>query len=74
MIDRVDVFVFLDDVQYVRREWKNRNRIRKTETGAETKWLTLPVRKQPQKTSMTETLISDDSDWRAAHLNSLREV
>ena len=28
MIDRVDIFVFLDDVQYPRKHWANRNKIR----------------------------------------------
>ena len=40
LIDSVDEFVLLDDVQYTRRDWRNRNRI-KTEQG--TRWLTIPV-------------------------------
>jgi hypothetical protein len=36
----VDVFVFYDDVQYDRRGWRNRNRIR---TPHGTQWLTIPV-------------------------------
>jgi hypothetical protein len=36
----VDEFVFLDDVQYTKNDWRNRNRI-KTPTGS--LWLTLPV-------------------------------
>lgn len=35
-----DVFVFLDDVQYTRRDWRNRNKIK---TAAGTEWLTVPV-------------------------------
>ena len=33
LIKRSDVFVYLDDVQYVKREWKNRNKIRKKPTS-----------------------------------------
>jgi hypothetical protein len=40
LIRRSDVFVFYDDVQYDRRGWRNRNRI-KTPHG--TRWLTIPV-------------------------------
>jgi hypothetical protein len=39
-IHEVDVFVFLDDVQYTVRDWRNRNRIK---TGDGTVWLTVPV-------------------------------
>ncbi|HEX8409247.1 MAG TPA: WbqC family protein [Thermoanaerobaculia bacterium] len=40
LIHDVDEFVFLDDVQYTRQDWRNRNRI-KTDRGA--RWLTIPV-------------------------------
>jgi hypothetical protein len=40
LIGRCDVYVMFDQVQYVRRHWHNRNRI-KTATGVE--WLTIPV-------------------------------
>ena len=36
----VDEFVLFDDVQYTRRDWRNRNRI-KTPNG--TAWLSIPV-------------------------------
>lgn len=39
-IDRADVFVLLDNVQFKKNEWQNRNRI-KTAQGPQ--WLTVPV-------------------------------
>jgi len=39
-IASVDAFVFLDDVQYTARDWRNRNQI-KTPKGVE--WVTVPV-------------------------------
>lgn len=36
-----DVFVYMDDVQYLERDWNNRNKV-KTPQGGE-KWLTVPV-------------------------------
>lgn len=39
-MSRADVFVYLDDVQYTKNDWRNRNRI-KTKDG--TQWLTVPV-------------------------------
>ena len=41
LIASVDEFIFLDDVQFTKRDWRNRNQIR-TSTGP--KWLTVPVK------------------------------
>ena len=38
-INMADIFVFYDDVQYTKRDWRNRNRV-KTPGGV--KWLTIP--------------------------------
>ena len=40
IIHDVDTFVFHDDLQYTKGDWRNRNRI-KTPVG--TRWLTIPV-------------------------------
>jgi hypothetical protein len=68
MIRRVDEFVLYDDVQFTKRDWRNRNRI-KTAHGAQ--WLTIPVEVkgkffQPIK----ETKISDPA-WAQTHWRSL---
>lgn len=56
---RADVFVFYDDVQYDKRGWRNRNRV-KTPQGS--KWLTIPVQ---QRHGLGPTEIrSVEIDWR----------
>ena len=40
MINSVDEFIFYDEMQYTRRDWRNRNKI-KTTSGLI--WLTVPV-------------------------------
>ena len=40
IIHDVDRFIFYDDLQYTKNDWRNRNRIRTPEGTA---WLTLPV-------------------------------
>ena len=40
LIRSVDEFVLFDDVQYTRRDWRNRNRIKTADGPA---WLTIPV-------------------------------
>jgi hypothetical protein len=68
MIAAVDEFILYDDMQYTRRDWRNRNQI-KTPQGAQ--WLTVPVLvkgKYHQKIRETEI---DGADWAAAHWKAL---
>ena len=58
-IDCADVFVLLDNVQFKKNEWQNRNRI-KTANGLQ--WLTVPVTyKYPQL--MNEVEINSRDKW-----------
>lgn len=41
MIAAVDEFILYDDMQYTRRDWRNRNQF-KTQQGVP--WITVPVR------------------------------
>jgi hypothetical protein len=66
----VDEFILYDDMQYTRRDWRNRNQI-KTPQGVQ--WLTVPVRakgKYHQKICETEL---DGNDWAASHWRSLTQ-
>lgn len=74
MADRVDVFVLLDDVQFIKREWKNRNRIRKTASAEDTKWLSVPIRRECQHGLIRDAAISDDFEWIDTHGHALHEV
>lgn len=68
-IAAVDELVLYDDVQYTRRDWRNRNQI-KTPQGL--LWLTVPVEvsgKYLQK--IKETRISD-SKWAEKHWKSIQ--
>lgn len=69
LIASVDEFVLYDDMQFTRRDWRNRNRI-KTPQGLA--WLTVPVRvKGRYFQSIRETEI-DGADWAQTHWRSLR--
>ena len=70
MFDRVDVFVFLDDVQFIKREWKNRNKIRKTHNHPDSKWLSVPVKTADQRKKLNQVRLVQE-DWPRAHLNSI---
>jgi hypothetical protein len=67
---RVDQFVFLDDVQFTRRDWRNRNRIRTNHCWS---WLTVPVlSKHRYNQSLRETRLDNSVTWRRKHLEALR--
>jgi hypothetical protein len=64
---RADLFVLLDDVQFSKGDFQNRNRV-KGAGGAQ--WLTVPVTHGfPQK--LDEVLVAGDG-WRAKHWKTLR--
>jgi len=68
-IKKSDKFVFLDDVQYKKREFQNRNRIR-TPNGS--MWLTVPVLvKGKYYQNINEVEINNDSSWRKDHLKAI---
>ena len=70
MIAAVDEFILYDEMQYTRRDWRNRNQI-KTPQGVQ--WLTIPVLvkgKYHQKICETEI---DGSDWTVAHWKALAQ-
>jgi hypothetical protein len=73
-IYRADFFVFLDDVQYDKHGWRNRNRI-KTANGV--RWLTIPVRSQgcvTEKTLIRDVEIDWGRDWATKHWATLRQA
>lgn len=69
-IASVDVFVFHDDIQYTKGDWRNRNKI-KTKKGTE--WLTVPVSYKNVAQLICETPIDYSASWGLKHLRLLRE-
>ncbi len=67
-VQDVDVFVFYDNVQYSKRGWINRNRI-KSPLG--TRWITVPVRGST-KFTIQETEISGN-EWIESHCSALKQ-
>ena len=71
-IYKADLFLFLDDVQYDTRGWRNRNRV-KTSHGSI--WLTIPVHKkgaQTEKIPINAVRIAWDTAWNAQHWKTLQ--
>ncbi len=70
IIRDVDLFVFYDDVQFTKNDWRNRNRI-KTAQGPQ--WLTVPVG-QSLGRRVCDVRLPEDGAWAAKHLRTLGQA
>lgn len=66
----VDHFVLLDDAQYSKNSWHNRNRILLSD--GQIAWLTIPVSKDGLSTPLNNVRIDVDPRWRRKHVQTLR--
>jgi hypothetical protein len=67
LINSVDLFVFHDDIQYTKNDWRNRNKI-KTPEGV--RWITIPTGTN-EKRLIYQVELSDFS-WQRKHWNLIR--
>jgi len=67
IINDVDLFVFYDEVQYTKNDWRNRNRIYGS-YGLE--WLTVPCG-YDIKRKIFEVRINSEIDWQAGHYSKI---
>jgi hypothetical protein len=69
LINLVDEFIIFDDMQYTRRDWRNRNKI-KTPNGL--LWLTIPMKVRDRYfQKICESVISDPQ-WNEKHWKAIR--
>jgi hypothetical protein len=70
-ISACDVFVLYDNVQYTKRDWRNRNRIM---FNSNLKWLSIPVDvKGKYLQKISETKVADKS-WNLKHLKLISQA
>src|SRR5918992_4689365 len=69
LIRAADEFVLLDDVQFTKRDWRSRNRI-KTQNGPA--WLSLPVQSKGRYLQRIDQVVVADADWGRQHWARLR--
>jgi hypothetical protein len=68
LINMVDEFVLFDDMQYTRRDWRNRNAVKSPQGLL---WLTIPVEsKGKYSQKISDTMIADPS-WAQKHWRSI---
>ena len=69
LINMVDEFIFYDEVQYTKNDWRNRNKI-KTPQGIQ--WLTIPVRQENLEQKIKDTKITDKK-WNIKHWRTISQ-
>ncbi len=67
VINEVDVFLFYDEVQYTKNDWRNRNQVY-TKNGLS--WLTIPIPSESVKMKISEVTIADKG-WIEKHSRTL---
>jgi hypothetical protein len=65
----VDQFILFDDVQFTKRDWRSRNRI-KTATGP--MWLTIPVRVKGRYKQAVRDVCVADPTWNRDHWRTIQ--
>jgi hypothetical protein len=70
LIASVDEFILYDDMQYTRRDWRNRNQI-KTPQGMQ--WLTVPVKVKGKYHQIIRETEIDGTDWAVTHWKTLTQ-
>ncbi len=68
LIRAVDEFILFDDVQYTRRDWRNRNRIKSTDG---LKWLSIPVDVKGRYLQRIRDTTVADSNWALQHWQAI---
>jgi len=68
IINEVDLFIFYDDVQFTKNDWRNRNKI-KTQQGI--KWITIPVGKNI--TRLIHEVEIKETSWQKKHYKMFKQ-
>jgi len=67
LMNRADIFIIYDEVQYTKNDWRNRNKI-KAANGLI--WLTIPVKQEKLSQRIIDTEVHNN-EWRKKHWNSI---
>jgi hypothetical protein len=68
LIHSVDEFVLFDDVQFTRRDWRNRNRIKSADGPM---WLTIPVHSKGRYLDPIKDITVSDPSWGERHWRTI---
>src|SRR5262245_24354851 len=70
IIAGVDEFVIFDEVQFTRRDWRNRNKV---VVDGEVRWLTIPVKSKGRFEAPIDEIEVSEADWAERHWRIIRQ-
>lgn len=70
MIGSVDEFILFDDVQYTKRDWRNRNII-KSDAPL---WLTIPVQAKNKYEQKIKDVVVSEKNWANKHWKTIQQA
>ena len=68
LMNLVDEFILFDDMQYTRRDWRNRNLIK---SPAGLKWLTIPVQVKGKYFQPIKDTVVNNGTWNRQHWQTI---
>jgi hypothetical protein len=71
LIGAADEFILADDLQYTRRDWRNRNRIKQPQGAA---WLTIPVNVKGRYLQRIDETTINDPEWAERHRRTIHQA
>jgi len=69
LISFVDEFIFFDEVQYTKRDWRNWNKIN---SEKKTKWLTIPLKNKNNYLQKINKMQVCHNQWISDYLNQIK--
>lgn len=70
LISKVDYFIFLDDAQFQKGTWHNRNKLLVNTVAT---WLTIPVIREFLGQKICDSIIDDQKSWRKKHTTLIQQ-
>ena len=70
LMSKVNKFIFLDDAQFSKNSWHNRNLILSKKKKI---WITVPLKSSQIKTKIMEKKIDIDKEWQLKHVKTLSQ-
>lgn len=71
LISQAESFIFLDDAQFSKNSWHNRNQLLSNNKRI---WLTIPIKKNKLNTKIIDIQIDNSKNWKQKHIKTILQI
>lgn len=71
LISQAESFIFLDDAQFSKNSWHNRNQLLSNNKRI---WLTIPIKKNKLNTKIIDIQIDNSKNWKQKHIKTISQI